>query len=331
LSLAEASIDDVIGRLRGGNFNSLLPVSYGNGSYWAGVDSTATPLRFRVTGHGLISSSQRNVEVIAQLIEASVFQFALFGSDGIDVSGNAVTDSYDSRDGAYDPNSAGQNGDVGTNSVAVGGVEISGSIAINGQVVVGPDVEDPSEVVVVNGGSALITGIPPFVSQSEALIMPSVQVPAGLSCSNLRVNASETITLSSAVGEYCFTSVDITAGGTLTADGPVKVYVTRTLDVSGHAVIGVPSNPSNMIFLITSNVHEANIENDITGTTEFYGAIYAPWTLVDISGDAVIYGSVIAQNVEISGNAEVHYDEALADLTNPTGLYRVRVYSWREL
>jgi hypothetical protein len=39
----------------------------------------------------------------------------------------------------------------------------------------------------------------------------------------------------------------------------------------------------------------------------------------------------MAQRVNVSGNAEIHYDEALADETEITNLYRTTLLSWREL
>ena len=219
---------------------------------------------------------------------------------------------------------------MGTNSVEVGGIEISGNITVNGQVAVGPGVSDPSTVVDINGGSAIISGTPPIVSQQVALPMPEVAVPPGVPCTDLAINGSETVVLSAAVGNYCFNTLSVSGGGTLTVDGPVKVYVTTLFHAIGNTQIGVPSNPAYLTMLLVSD-SQATIEGSMSGTTEFYGGLYAPSAHIDVGGDALIYGSIIARTVGVSGDAQIHYDESLGELTDPIGLYRIRILSWREL
>jgi len=116
----------------------------------------------------------------------------------------------------------------------------------------------------------------------------------------------------------------------LTADGSVKVYVTGQFSASGNTTIGVSSDPTYLLLLLVSS-QEATIEGGLTGNTEFYGGLYAPTATINISGNAEVFGSVVAKTVKVSGNAKVHYDEALGVLTDPVGLYQVRVFSWREL
>mgnify|MGYP001569578734 CR=1 FL=1 len=72
------------------------------------------------------------------------------------------------------------------------------------------------------------------------------------------------------------------------------------------------------------------IEGDVTGNTKFYGGIYAQAGDIDIRSNAEIFGSVIAQEVEVSGNAQVHYDEAMAGV-GPAGSYDPDVVEWQDL
>ncbi|MBI4003643.1 MAG: hypothetical protein HY353_01345 [Candidatus Omnitrophica bacterium] len=330
LSLAEASLDAAMLNQHVGDFNNLATVTMAGGTYWAEVTSTGGTLEFVVNGHGMHQTIQRNIEAITKLTPTSVFQFALFGNQRVDLDGDVITDSYDSRLGAYDPNTAGQNGDIGTNSTAFGGVIVDGGVIINGQIAVGPNVADPNTVVTISGSSAVITGSPPLVSQSVALPMPAVVIPGGLTCTDLTVNANQTYVLEAAVGAYCFNNLSVLGGATLTTDGPVKVYVTNYFHATGNTTIGVPSNPSYLTMLLTA-ASQATIDGSLGGTTEFYGGMYAPNAHIDIGGNAEIYGSVIAQEVVTSGEPHIHYDESLDDLLDPVGLYKVKVVSWREL
>jgi len=299
-----------------------------SGNYWATVNPSGT-LTYLINSHGLQGAEQRDLEVVVRVTPRSVFEFSLFGGEQLLVSGEAITDSYDSRLGAYDPNTPGSNGDIGTNAITPGGVSVSGSIAINGQIAVGPQVPNPNSVVVISGGSVLITGQPPVISQVTTMGMPPVTVPTGLSCTDLSVTGHTTMLLPSALGQHCFNNLSISGGATLTADGPVKIYVTGTFTASGNTVIGIPSDPTAMVLLLVSN-QQATIESSLTGSSEFYGGLYAPSAIIEINGNAQVFGSVIARIVRVSGHAQVHYDEALGQLVDPVGRYGTTLLSWRE-
>ena len=329
-ALAEAAIDQSIKQLHVGSFSNVSTTSLGEGTMWADVTATGGPLEFLIQGHGLYEAAPRNLEAVAQLVQTSVFQFALFGNQQLTVSGDVVTDSYNATQGAYNAATAGDEGDIGTNSIATGGIVISGNLVVNGQVVVGPDVADPSSVVTISGGSAIITGSPQIVGLTSTMPMPPVTVPTDIPCPNMTLNGGSPTTLSSAVGVYCFHNLKVGGGATLTADGPVKVYITGQFDASGNATVGVPSEPKNFLMLVTST-QQATIESGLTGTTQFYGGLYAPNTTIQIDGNARVFGSVIAQRVDVPGNAQIHYDESLGTLMDPPGFYRVRIVSWREL
>ena len=56
--------------------------------------------------------------------------------------------------------------------------------------------------------------------------------------------------------------------------------------------------------------------------------VYAPSADVTIAGDTDVSGSIVANNITVSGNSHFHYDESLGDFGggNP-----FRVSSWQEL
>ena len=330
LPLADAAIETSMWNLHVGDFNDLAAAQMSGGSYWADLNPTEAPLQFAVVGHGLFGTMQRNVEVMAQVTPTSIFQFGLFGSERVEVDGNNRIDSFHSAQGAYDPAAPGSNGDVGTNATTYGGMEISGSIYVNGQVAVGAQVADPQSIVDLSGGSATITGDPPFQSQQAPLPMLDVVVPPELQplCTDMVVAGQTTIVLPA--GEYCFNNLVVGGGSTLTADGPVKIYITNYFHATGNATVGVMGDPTQLQMLFMSS-SQATIESTMAGTTDFYGGMYGPTARISIGGDAQVYGSVIGRTVELEGTAQIHYDEALADAPGPIGFYRVRVLTWREL
>jgi hypothetical protein len=355
-ALAETAVDASLRNLRAGQFGNLTTTNLAGGLYWAAVadavqDPSLLALQRRISAHGQYQSEQRDVEALAQLTPVSVFGDALFGDEQVIVRGNATTDSYDSRVGAYgeprvdavgntlldergDPIlNQDDHGDVGTNATTTepepSGIDVSGSIGINGQVVVGSDATDPNSVVEINGGAVIITADPPVVSQATPMLMPEMSVPAGLTCSDQSV--IEEVTLPSANGPYCFHNLQVTGGGILTTDGPVEVYITGRLAATGNTVVGVAAHPAWMLFLLTSTQDATVSEATVSGTTSFYGGLYAPSATITIRGDAEIFGSVVANTIDLAGNASVHYDEAMSEREGPIGSYETRVLFWRDL
>jgi hypothetical protein len=224
---------------------------------------------------------------------------------------------------------------VGTNAITPGGITVSGSIFIEGQVAVGPNVPDPTSVV-TGYTPAFITGNPKVVSQSSAFPMPPVTVPAGLTCSDLTIQGNTTTTLSPTGGPlgngtYCYGNLTLSGGSTLTASGSVTVYLTGQLVASGNSTVGVPTTPKNMLFLMDSTAGASLQDGTISGSTKFYGAVYGPPATIPISGNADVYGSIIGKQINVTGSATVHYDEGLTDLTTVSNIYQRTVVSWRDL
>ena len=84
--------------------------------------------------------------------------------------------------------------------------------------------------------------------------------------------------------------------------------------------------PSNFIFWGTKTSGTQSIA--IHGNGVFNGVIYAPQGSVTITGNGSVGGSVVANDITLTGNAAFHYDESLADdgTGNP---YRVSI--WKEI
>jgi hypothetical protein len=306
------------------------------------VDDPPEPLgglRWRVTTRGQSGGDLRRIEAVFLLTPQSVFQYALFGAQNINVSGNAATDSYDSRNGAYAPATAGHNGDIGTNSSSTdpAGVTVDGSIFIDGQVAVGPDATDPTAVVegynptFITGGTSPPSDTQDVVSQTATFPMPPVVVPPELTCTDLDVSSQTIVALPA--GTYCYRNLTVQGGASLTSDGSgaVTVYLTGALVARGNSTVGYPVDPRQMVFLMGSSGAATLEEGTMTGTTGFYGGLYAPNATINISGNAEVFGSIVAKTVNVTGSAAVHYDEALTDVTAVSNIYQRTLVSWRDL
>jgi len=341
--LADGAIDRALLNLR---TPDVLTDDITAGTLPSGTFQIDTPptqlaaLQWRVTTRGFSQQEERRMEAVVQLTPESVFQYALFGDQVVNVSGNATTDSFNSTLGPYNDDedspgyNAGHNGDVGTNDTSTGSVSIGGSIFVDGQIVVGPGVDDPDSVVTgydpafVTGGTDPPSDTQDVVSADAAMPLSPVVVPSELTCEDYTVAGNTTVTLSP--GTYCYQNLTVQGNATLTASGDVTIYVTGELTAQGNSTIGVPSDPSQMLFQMSATA-EGTLEQTIQGNNTFYGGIYGPQATFTIQGNATIYGSVMARRINVSGNADIHYDEALGNETQITGLYDTRLVSWREL
>ncbi len=337
LQLAESGVDHAAFALRTDSL-SLGTTNAGAGSYTIQSTETLNDGSRQVTVRGVSAGDARRVEAIIRLTPASVFQHALFGNNGVTVSGSAETDSYDSRSGLYnDPANKSHNGNIGTNSTASGGIAVSGSIFVDGQMTVGPSAANPESLVTgfnssfVTGGTSPASNGNDVISMGSTLPMPPVTVPGGLTCNDATINGNETTTL--APGTYCYRNLTIEGNGDLTTNGSgqVTVYLTGVMVAKGNSVVGYAPNPKQMIFLMAPTADATIEQGTMTGSTRFYGALYGPGSTINITGNAQIYGSIIGQTVNVSGSAEVHYDKALEESTVVGGIYTTRIIAWRDL
>lgn len=143
---------------------------------------------------------------------------------------------------------------------------------------------------------------------------------------------------------------------TLTILGDVTLVLTggsgtRALDVSGQASIVIPNGSSLTLYVEGDALIAGNgLANSNTrpGTCLIYGtstsstaqriqvvgngtlktALYAPNADITLNGNGDIMGAAVGYTITLTGNADFHYDESLANLDSgmPFG-----VEEWREL
>ena len=120
--VAEAGIHDGISRLRNGTisdsgaktnpnwnttatysstgFNNSFTVKHQVIGSSTVTDESGTPL-FLITSTGTSSTSIKQIEAVVRIVYALPFTKALEGCDGVTISNNGFTDSYDSALGSY--------------------------------------------------------------------------------------------------------------------------------------------------------------------------------------------------------------------------------------
>ncbi len=120
-------------------------------------------------------------------------------------------------------------------------------------------------------------------------------------------------------------SINVLTGSSL------EMYVDCDVAIAGGGIAN-SNDPESFYLRSTKAVGSAGAQDiSISGNGQLSAVVYAPNSNVSMNGGGVsghVYGSVIADNITVTGGSEFHYDEALSAVTggNPFG-----IASWNEL
>lgn len=243
---------------------------------------------------------------------------AIAASGNFTGSGGITTNSYNSTtDGSSPSTFKNQYGDV----MANGNADCTGSSgSIGGDLCAAGDANQGKAAVsgsVVDGAPALtFPPVPPHPSSAKALTP-----------SDLYVKNGSTLTLSA--GDYYVTADSkgnaINILGTLSVSSNVRIWVEGTSPSVTIKGLANSSNPGNFqLFYNPSNPSTTESTKgssaliNIGGNGEFRGVIYAPNADIDVSGSSSYYGSIVGNDVQLTGGGSggaFHYDQALANTT----------------
>jgi hypothetical protein len=100
----------------------------------------------------------------------------------------------------------------------------------------------------------------------------------------------------------------------LNVTGAVKLYVTGDFSMDGNSQIALAGNlPANLeIYVVGSGA--VNL-----GKNNLYAVVYAPQSVVTMSGNCDLFGSIVAKSILMNGNNTIHYDESLTQLPKGPG------------
>ncbi len=228
------------------------------------------------------------------------------------LSGNAVTDSFNSNNGPYNVNTnRASNGNIGTDSTAVAAISLTGLAVVNGSASVGPGGNPTTGIVALPGSITGTQGTEP-----SAWNTPLSTIPSGVTNQGALSIAGNTI-MNLPMGVYRFSSISITGNAQLRGTGPVKIYVTGNINIAGNGVGTANNAPPNMLIYGTVDPNNsANVTTSvaISGNGNFYGAIYAPQAAISVTGNGAVFGALTGNTVSFSGNGGLHWDQALQNI-----------------
>jgi hypothetical protein len=301
---------------------------------------------FATGGHGL---SKRRIEVGVRRLP-SPWEYGIFGKDAVTISGGMTTDAYDSRLGTYASQAV--NSDAGGSyAVAMGKIGSNGSISVASSRIRGDAEAGVGKVTTVTG-TGVVTGETDSRTAPAVLPTPTLAEFQAANTTNnngtwtstgglvysaatklLSVSAGHTLTLTGST--YFFSSITFSGNAILRVTGPVKIYVTGNVNLSGGAVVNATGQPSNLQIVCWPYALPLGFVPPVTPTVAIAGGaqnaltVYAPAHAIALSGNAPVWGALIGKTFTASGGAKAHYDLALIDELG-TGWAKVARLYWRE-
>lgn len=308
----------------------------------------------RVTSNATVDGSTAGAELVLKSNVTTMFRYAAFGDTSLGTSAQAKIDSYDSTLGTY----ASQNiHGSGSNSWAnnKGNVGSNGNIAVGNNSLVFGDAAAGMTGTLTLTGSAQISGS--TAKATSAFAFPPITCPTIGSAGNLTVSSNTTL----AAGNYHYATSVLNNNKTLTLTGPstivfdslelraqaqlrvngaggeVNIYVKDNFILNSGTLIAATNYDTRKLHLnlLSDNIADPGIVIQLdtltwSSNSMIYGTIYAPDAFVNISSNFEIFGSLIAEKIQLASNSRVHYDEALGRVLDP-GVDPYSKVSWRVL
>ena len=142
----------------------------------------------------------------------------------------------------------------------------------------------------------------------------------------LTILGDVTLILTSGAGTR---AIDVTGNASviIAENSSLKVYTEGDILIAGNGIANANAQPASAQFwgagepAIAQSIH-------LAGNGALKAVVYAPFADVQINGDGDVMGSIVGNSITLTGNADFHYDESLAEggEGQPFGVVR-----WRSL
>ena len=314
------------------------------------------------TGGALtLPQTSRTVEIVAQPATSSVTLRPILAKTTITMSGGAYTDSFNSSDplkstnGQYDPAKRQKHGDIATtitgNQSDLGSCYIYGNASSNGGAFVKstnvqgtiynnfsttvPPISDPSFSSVNSTPTTVYNPHNPVTLTAGTASAPANYVLSAINISNKQ---NPLILAPPASGQPGYINVWVKGNVNTSGNGYIQImsgvqatfYVDGDISVSGGAFDNENGIASSLTIYGVTPSDGSTRNYTVSGNSTFVGVINAPAFNFQLTGTGDVMGSVIANQITITGAAGFHYDEALAHSLAPSTIVGYTVGSWVE-
>lgn len=317
---------------------------------------------------GLTAGNDISKQIEVKLQPRSKFPNGLTAKNTIVFSGgNADVDAYDSDISSLAGNRLDE-GTVATVSAVSDALNISnasifGYIATGGSAPdIGPNgkiygVDRITEVEFLNDSSFFVDAsriTSDFSSNFDTVSMPTLTTtplpstntmigdPTGSTIevyevTDLNISTSDTLTIVGPVVLIVTDDADIKGEILIDqAQGSLEMYVADDLSMTGNGIMNLPASASDSplpekVLIYGTGAAGAGQLFKLAGNAAMAAGIYAPNAAIELKGggsSGVMYGSVVAEQIKITGNYEFRYDIRMKEIEEEASF---RMVSWTEL
>ncbi len=320
-----------------------------NYAYWISAiryDPSDPPGFVIIEGDGSVMGTKGHAQVAVRVefdVAGYLFTNGIFAEENIAIGGTGDMDSYNSCDGPYDPDNPGSNATVGTNATGPDSIALHPQAVIHGEASIGPGgnpddditggdvtggtyaMQDPMTLYPISdpgGGTSLTLGVDLSTGDINTTVNSGT-----FRLSDLTLNGKDTITINGAV--TLIVDGPLTIGGKaqiiINKGASLKVYANDNIDLGGNSIVNLSNQPKNNLLFGTSTVTDIFIH----GTSQFYGAVYAPTAAIRGVGTADFFGAMTGKTISTTGTFGVHQDECLGNGTGGGDQNLFKVAFWR--
>lgn len=336
--VAEAGVNRALAQLNEDNdWNTgYVDMEFERGTYWVAiVDSFVDPTLFDTI---IIQSTSHMEEAVANVWAWAVpeyeypFQWAVFSDLDISLGNNTCTDSYNSDSGSYSETVDTLGGDIASNgTITLDQIaDVSGDVssAVDGGIDIGLNATVTGDTVSAVAEHVLDPIPQEDFDWAESMSLAPIGFTGDYSYDpidkSLDVGANEKVVLSG--GVYYFSSITLDNNAVLeVAEGEhVIIYMTDSLILNEASSLNAGHPPPSLAIFSSGGVYTLGQD------TEISAAFYGPEAELLLENSCEVYGSILANQVDMENIACVHYDRALRDLRGgKTG--EITMIAWREL
>ena len=292
------------------------PFSAGSYSVTAKPISGTNPAQIQVISSACLPAADpcptgNSLAVIeGRFISEPFFSHTFLTKETITFSGNALTDSFDSRVAPYTPSSAknaahlASNGDIflaGAKTEVRGDVTAGGSVTSRGARVTGVATNHAPSFSI----ATLHSPCDSTPSDGSGITGGHYDAHTG----QLKGMGSDPIILSE--GTYCLSSIDLDGGARLTVNGTVTIYLFDKSDLSGGQINNTTHLAGNLKIISLHSSNDYGIT--LAGGQDAYMVIYAKNTGVKFTGKKDFFGAVVAARIDNKGGTSIHFDRGIQD------------------
>jgi len=303
-------------------------------------DRTSSDVRVEVTGYvpmRSVNAIRRTVEVSATTSSSALFKYALSSAGKLTVRNNVNIDSYDSTLGGYGRNNSGAEGDI----LSADSVNLKNSIYVNGDVVIPEKAKEPNakyysgEIIKQSSPALVSVTVPSYLTSlpNQGSIKTSTTLsPGNYQYWMVNITGSNKLRIKGPANIYFTGKTGIKTNGNAqiyidpTSTGPVNIYLDGNAAIKGKGINNSSKIPSNVVIY---GANTATKTVTLNAKTDFYGAIYAPSSNLNILGNNDKFGSFIGSKIIARNNGDIHYDTSLGESEN-SGTSSYSISTWRD-